>query len=58
MNKSKKEAGQSEQPGNIQKATRKNGNDGPGTLESLLPAGSGERAYSRHCGGRGRRPAC
>jgi|SRR5580700_8617111 hypothetical protein len=45
MNKSKKEAGpsESEKPGNIQKATRKNGNDGPGTIESLLPAGSGER---------------
>jgi hypothetical protein len=46
MNKSKKEPGQSESesPGNIQKATRKNANDGPGTIESLLPTGSGERA--------------
>jgi hypothetical protein len=44
MNKSKKEATRSEKPGNIQEAARKNGNDGPGTVGSLLPAGSRERA--------------
>jgi hypothetical protein len=46
MNKSKKKSGQSESenPGNIEKATRMNRKDGAATVESLLPAGSAERA--------------
>ena len=46
MNKSKKKSGRSEneESGNIQKAARKKRKDESATVESLLPAGSGERA--------------
>jgi hypothetical protein len=38
--------------------TTKAGNDGPGTVESLLPAGSGQRTAVGIAAAAGRRPAC